>query len=135
MRQSTQGDLFQVGDDIIHILTSSVRGFGGGGNEALSILRSFALRAPLEDFAFFPMVSLVSSFEIASAPREGTLVMQNESRNWLMYGQLDIERGTAAAPTRGRTWTLVDNLVVAMSGCEGGVRKTRTKCTYATSIT
>jgi hypothetical protein len=40
-----------------HGLTSSVRAFGGGGKVALSILRSLALRAPLEDLAFFPMVN------------------------------------------------------------------------------
>jgi hypothetical protein len=42
---------------IVELLTSSTRGFGGGGKVDLSSLRSFALRAPLEDLAFFPIVN------------------------------------------------------------------------------
>lgn len=42
---------------ILVLLTSSVSGFGGGGRSDLLIFLSFALWAPLEDLAFFPIVT------------------------------------------------------------------------------
>jgi hypothetical protein len=48
--------------DLLHwttLRTSSETGFGGGGKVVLSTLRSFALRAPLEDLAFFPIVTVI----------------------------------------------------------------------------
>jgi hypothetical protein len=43
---------------VYFVLTSSFRGFGGGGNVDLSSFRPLALSAPLEDLGFFPILLL-----------------------------------------------------------------------------
>lgn len=49
--------------------TSSFRGFGGGGKVDLSSLRSLALRAPLEDLGFFPILNQIEMVTTASRQR------------------------------------------------------------------